>query len=170
MPSFRRSHSSLGLIGFLICSSLSAIVFGQQEEIRVIRGAPAVPVPRDVMPHEASPSGTAVVEGVVVSADLGRPVRRATVRLSSVVPRPPHTTVSDDAGRFRFDGGRFFDKPVPLGELRTDEAGRLLVLGGLGQSAPRLPGMRATTFANNEGWHDDISDGPVEAALESGRK
>lgn len=141
MPSFRRS---LGLIGFLICCSLSAIGFGQQEEIRVIRGAPAVPVPRDVMPHEASPSGTAVVEGVVVSADLGRPVRRAAVRLSSVVPRPPHTTVSDDAGRFRFDG-------VAAGEfvLTASKPGYLESTFGQRQPGSGRPGT-AIAVANGQ--------------------
>ena len=27
-------------------------------------------------------------------------------------------------------------------------------------------GKPADTFANNEGWHDDVSDGPVTATLE----
>src|SRR5690606_27641334 len=36
--------------------------------------------------------------------------------------------------RFRFDSGRFLGEPVALGELRTDDAGRLLVLGGAGRS------------------------------------
>jgi hypothetical protein len=53
---------------------------------------------------------------------------------------------------------------VPLGELRTDEAGRLLVLGGAGHSASAT-GQQAVTFANNEGWYDDVSDGPVRATV-----
>ena len=28
---------------------------------------------------------------------------------------------------------------------------------------PRYDGSRAITFANNDGWHDDVSDGPVDA-------
>jgi len=63
-----------------------------------------------------------------------------------------------------FDSGRFMGKPVYLGELRTDEAGRLLVLGGRGHAAS-FDGAQAITFANNEGWHDDVSDGPVTATL-----
>ena len=70
--------------------------------------------------------------------------------------------VSGDA--YRFDDGEFMGTKVPLGELRTDDAGRLLVLGGFGHSASYL-GKPATTFANNDGWHDDISDGPVRATL-----
>src|SRR5439155_20258270 len=61
--------------------------------------------------------------------------------------------------------GRFLDKPtaVRLGELRTDERGRLLVLGGLGQSATVAPDNPLRAFANNDNWHDDTSDGPVTA-------
>jgi hypothetical protein len=53
---------------------------------------------------------------------------------------------------------------VYLGELRTDELGRLIVLGGRGKSAS-FDGSKAVTFANNEGWHDDTSDGPVTARV-----
>jgi hypothetical protein len=68
---------------------------------------------------------------------------------------------------YRFDSGEFMGKKVPLGELRTDDAGRLLVLGGFGHSASYL-NKPATTFANNEGWHDDTSDGPVRATVKIG--
>src|SRR5262245_53296947 len=60
--------------------------------------------------------------------------------------------------------GKFYDQPVYLGELKTDDAGRLIVLGGRGKSGS-VPGAEITTFANNEGWHDDISDGPVTATV-----
>jgi hypothetical protein len=53
---------------------------------------------------------------------------------------------------------------VYLGELRTDEDGRLVVLGGRGRSAS-YDQSRAVTFANNDGWHDDTSDGPVTATV-----
>jgi hypothetical protein len=63
-----------------------------------------------------------------------------------------------------FDTGAFMGTPVDLGELRTDEAGRLIVLGGHGKAAS-FDHSRAVTFANNDGWHDDVSDGPVTAAV-----
>ncbi|MDQ2687494.1 MAG: LodA/GoxA family CTQ-dependent oxidase, partial [Armatimonadota bacterium] len=66
---------------------------------------------------------------------------------------------------FQFDTGTFFGKAVSLGELRTDDAGRLLFLGGRGVSAPAQPGHTAYTFANNDGWHDDTADGPVSAQV-----
>ena len=58
---------------------------------------------------------------------------------------------------------------VPLGELRTDDQGRLIVLGGFGSSASYLK-KPATTFANNDGWHDDTSDGWVRATVTIGGK
>jgi hypothetical protein len=65
---------------------------------------------------------------------------------------------------YRFDKGSFCGKPVYLGELQTDSAGRLLVLGGHGVSAS-YDSKPATTFANNDGWHDDVADGPVSATV-----
>jgi hypothetical protein len=70
-------------------------------------------------------------------------------------------------GPIVFDGGTFLGIEAPLGELRTDDAGRLLVLGGSGQSFSPL-GARLTTFANNDGWCDDTSDGPVTATVRLG--
>lgn len=56
-----------------------------------------------------------------------------------------------------------------LGELRTDESGRLLVLGGHGNSGSfkfdAFGQPRIDTYANNDGWFDDTSDGPVTARL-----
>jgi hypothetical protein len=70
---------------------------------------------------------------------------------------------------------QFRDSEVYLGELRTDGAGRLIVLGGRGVSGPSgLPigdgstpghGHLPNTFANNEGWHDDVAAGPVSVTI-----
>ncbi|WP_420553580.1 LodA/GoxA family CTQ-dependent oxidase [Tenacibaculum aiptasiae] len=61
--------------------------------------------------------------------------------------------------------GEFQSKEVYLGEMRTDEKGRLIMLGGHGKSE-NLKGDIAITFANNEGWYDDTSDGPITAEVE----
>lgn len=66
--------------------------------------------------------------------------------------------------KYRFDDGEFMGETVYLGEIRTDDVGRLLVLGGHGVSAS-YDGGKAVTFANNDGWHDDVSDGPVKAEV-----
>jgi L-Lysine epsilon oxidase N-terminal/L-lysine epsilon oxidase C-terminal domain len=83
-------------------------------------------------------------------------------------PGPVSITGKNASGpQFHFSKGTFMGKEVYLGELRTDEAGRLLVLGGFGQSAS-YNGVPVTTFANNDGWHDDTGDGPVTATVTVG--
>jgi L-Lysine epsilon oxidase N-terminal/L-lysine epsilon oxidase C-terminal domain len=63
-----------------------------------------------------------------------------------------------------FDTGKFLHLDVPLGEMRTDQDGRLLILGGFGNSnSPQATPL--TFWAENDGWHDDVSDGPVTAAV-----
>ena len=55
-----------------------------------------------------------------------------------------------------------------LGEMMTDDAGRLLVLGGYGRSGSELTGPgepHIEDYANNDGWYDDTADGPVMARL-----
>lgn len=64
--------------------------------------------------------------------------------------------------------GKFIDEDVYLGELRTDDKGRLLFLGGYGKSNSPFPNNPPTTYGNNEGWHDDTSDGPVSACVKVG--
>lgn len=61
--------------------------------------------------------------------------------------------------------GRFWDSvDVGLGQVRTDAAGRLLVVPADGVSqSPR--GTAITNFADNDGWHDDWCDGPVDARV-----
>jgi hypothetical protein len=72
---------------------------------------------------------------------------------------------SQSGPQYRFDTGTFLGQPVYLGELRTDELGRLLFLGGHGVSGTPYGQNTITTYANNRGWYDDISDGPVSATV-----
>jgi hypothetical protein len=67
-----------------------------------------------------------------------------------------------------FDDGTYYGTRVYLGELRTDRKGRLIVLGGCGATGAHPADKATTTFANNDGWHDDISDGPVRATVTVG--
>ncbi|QFQ97565.1 catalase [Streptomyces phaeolivaceus] len=84
----------------------------------------------------------------------------------AIDPGPRSVRGRDRSGgpELRFDTGRFLHIPVYLGELRTDDAGRLIFLGGRGV-AESADGKEADTFANNDGWYDDISDGPVTAEV-----
>jgi hypothetical protein len=63
-----------------------------------------------------------------------------------------------------FNSGTFLGFQVPLGDMRTDADGRLLVLGGAGQSSSPT-NSPLTYWAENDGWHDDVSDGPVTASV-----
>jgi hypothetical protein len=65
----------------------------------------------------------------------------------------------------QFEGGHFLGESVALGQLRTDDVGRLLVLGGFGRSGSVLPDNPIRDYANNDGWFDDTSDGPVTATV-----
>ena len=55
-----------------------------------------------------------------------------------------------------------------LGDILTDDSGRLLVLGGHGNSGTENTGPgepHIDDYANTDGWFDDTSDGPVMARL-----
>ncbi len=66
--------------------------------------------------------------------------------------------------------GKFQNVDVYLGDVRTDDAGRLLFLGGHGVSAsptgsPIFNPDDPNGFINADGWYDDMSDGPVTATV-----
>jgi hypothetical protein len=62
--------------------------------------------------------------------------------------------------------GKFEGHDVPLGEMSTDADGRLIVVGGFGTSQTFVAGhIIGDEFADNDNWHDDTSDGPVEATV-----
>ena len=82
------------------------------------------------------------------------------------------------AARFARGGGvESFPPPLQpssidtLGEIRAtqqDPFNRLLVLGGFGNSGSCKAGFgqpMIESYANNDGWFDDVSDGPVNAVL-----
>lgn len=49
-----------------------------------------------------------------------------------------------------------------LGDLLTDDQGRLIVLGGYGHAGGNEP---LTSYGGSDTWHDDISDGPVYCTI-----
>lgn len=67
-----------------------------------------------------------------------------------------------DTGTVRFAGQQ--PVTVPLGEVRTDDDGRLIVLGGHGAAASPAGNVIGNFWAN-AGWYDDVSDGPVTATV-----
>ena len=87
-------------------------------------------------------------------------------------PGPKSIAGSSHAGdpSFKLDGGTFKGVPVSLGELRTDEHGRLLVLSAHGRSespsgAPLVVDGDDDSFNNADDWFDDTSDGSVTAEV-----
>lgn len=67
---------------------------------------------------------------------------------------------------------------IYLGELRTDKHGRLLVLGGRGESRSLIPDNDVgflnndDYFGSNDYWYDDVGDGLVsaEVTLQNGKR
>lgn len=83
-----------------------------------------------------------------------------------ITPKPRTITGACEQGPdYKFDDGSFLGKNVYLGELRTDKQGRLIFLGGHGKSNSGYPDNPPSSFGNNDGWHDDTSDGPVRASV-----
>lgn len=91
-------------------------------------------------------------------------------KLLMIEARAKHISGKDknkEGGKYELKGTIGRQKtPVYLGELKTDEVGRLIFLGGFGHSASFTdPATPLVTFANNQGWHDDTCDGPVDAVV-----
>lgn len=109
-----------------------------------------------------------------IEAPLDIPDGVATKRRNIGVIGADRRHLVIDAGRQTIDSlspcpvplhGQYFGSDVYLGELRLDDEGRLLFFGGRGKATPPRPGATAVTYANNEGWHDDVCDGPVHASV-----
>lgn len=118
-----------------------------------------------------------------LALDIPDAIGQAMPRRNPDVPIPERDRLAIDPGprsisgksvsggqEHAFDTGRFKDTVVPLGEIRTDAAGRLLFLGGLGKSAspsgaPIYKPDDPNSFNNANDWYDDVSDGPVTATV-----
>ncbi len=79
----------------------------------------------------------------------------------------PRTIVGGTDQVRAFDNGKFalggHEVTVPLGEIRTDADGSLLVLGGTG--AAKSPSNEELGQYDSDGWYDDVSDGRVTAQV-----
>ncbi len=129
---------------------------------------------------------------------LRNPQVKDTANRERLIIDPGPLTVSADAPTAEFARGKGqngYKQTFPhddmhprqvnsLGGMRMDAEGRLAVLGGFGNSGvsslvcndfrpggPPVVG-KIDTYANNNGWFDDVSDGPVSAqiVLDSGEK
>lgn len=105
----------------------------------------------------------------LVNAKATHPNRGNTEPAGDLTIDPGPRTLTGPDQRQLFDDGviRFAGEPVvtvPLGEVRTDDANRLLVLGGHGDAASPAGNLIGGFWAN-PGWYDDVSDGPVNATI-----
>jgi len=84
---------------------------------------------------------------------------------STLVVDPGPRTLAGPQQYATFDGGTFLGLPVDLGEARTDDQGRLIVLGGYGKTYTPWPSNLPSTSSDNDAWCDDVSDGPIGATV-----
>jgi len=62
------------------------------------------------------------------------------------------------------DGTVLSSGDIRLGECKTDDKGRLIVLGGFGDSGP-VKNVPIGRYDDNDYWYDDIADGYVKARV-----
>lgn len=116
-----------------------------------------------------------------VQADL--PPDQRSLLIIDPGPRSIRGRSQSGAPEYRFDTGSIGPLPidesrtdapqvretarvfVPLGEIRTDDAGRLLVLSASGSAGALLDAHPITDYANNDYWYDEAADGPVMAQV-----
>lgn len=113
-----------------------------------------------------------IPDAVNMTVPLRNPKVKGADREGLAIDPGPRTIAgcNTQGPAYQFDTGTFQNVPVPLGELRTDADGNLLVLGGLGVSAsptgkPVFIPADPNSFNNADGWYDDTSDGPVRATV-----
>lgn len=121
----------------------------------------------------------------VIALDIPEAAKTVCPRRNPTVTGDDRATLAIDGGEVTIEGrgtsggeyafrGRFQGTDVYLGELRTDDAGRLLVLPGHGVSAspentPIFDQRNdPNAFINANGWYDDVADGPVTAEVAIG--
>ncbi len=106
---------------------------------------------------ELNAADGAITWTVHVANEKAKPTEAITID-------PGPRTLSGIGASATFDGGTYQGVAVPLGEAHVDDDGTLLVVGGFGTSASPTS-QPITTYLNNAGWYDDVSDGPVNASI-----
>ena len=89
--------------------------------------------------QQPAPAPSGVIAGTLTSADLGRPIRKAQVKIQSTSPPITRTTASDAEGRFVFEG-------LPAAEYRLSatKAGYVEMAFGARLPGPGAPGTPLT--------------------------
>jgi hypothetical protein len=106
----------------------------------------------------------------LVNSKAANPGRNNTESPTDLTINPGARTLQGPSQTQDFDTGviKFSNAPVttvPLGEIRSTPENRLLVLGGFGKSGSPLGTALDGYFWASDDWYDDVSDGPVTAAI-----
>jgi hypothetical protein len=115
---------------------------------------------------DPGPRAIRAVNGKAVAFDTATTASYSNGR-GEIVPQPDYPkSFPADSNDVLFEPSGPLDS---LGELRTDERGRLLVLASFGRTAAQYDEygepIPLTGDLNNVGWFDDAADGPVSATL-----
>jgi hypothetical protein len=97
-----------------------------------------------------TPTGSAVVGGAVVNADGGHPIRRSTVRLTSVALGVARVVTADDKGNFQFENlppGQFTLSASKVGYLDATYGQKKPGSGRAGRSLSITEGQRLEHLA-----------------------
>jgi len=116
---------------FVVIAAFAAVLSAQVQTMR----PPQMP-PRDPnQAPQAMPKGTASIAGNITSANGGRPMRRATVRVQSASSPMSRTTTTDERGNFEI-------KDLPAGDftLRVNKPGYLESIYGQKNPGSGRPG------------------------------
>jgi protocatechuate 3,4-dioxygenase beta subunit len=131
--------------------------------------------PQDAADDTGLPEGGRI-EGRVLAADSGRPLRRARVRLAAADSRLQRVASTDEQGRYAFDGlpaGRYALRASKAGYVELEygqrgsrESGRLVTLAG-GQSRDgadlRLPSGSVITVRVTDRFGEPLAGAGVQA-------
>ena len=121
----------------LLCTATIALS-AQQQQV----GKPPQMPPRDpgqIAGPQTPTTGTASVKGQVTSVEGGRPLRRASVRLSATPAGVSRTTMTDNQGNYEFDN-------LPAGDynVRANKPGYLEAIYGQKRPGSGRPGTPIT--------------------------
>ncbi len=116
-------------------------------------------------------SGTLTRNAAAPFRNAGFDRDKLVIGATAAIKNAPKAATVRMSGAITFAKGKKVQHHVDdieLATLRTDAAGRLIVVGGPGiasSPAKTLP----KSFSDNDGWYDSVSDGPVSATLRIGK-
>ena len=114
-------------------------------------------------------SGTLARNAAAPFRNAGCDRDKLVIAATAAIGNTPGAPAKRMAGAIAFAKGKQVRRvdDIELATLRTDDAGRLIVIAGPG-TAKSPANTKLESFADNDGWYDSVSDGPVSATLRIG--